>query len=60
MPAAEEDVPDGAADQGEFAALAGELPREAGHGRRGLAQDGRRRPALFRGQVVGIWHGHRG
>jgi len=58
--APEEDVPDGAADQGELVAVAGEQPREAGHGRRDFAQQGRRRPALFRGQVVGIWHGHRG
>jgi hypothetical protein len=58
--APEEDVPDGPADQGEFVAVAGEQPREAGHGRCGFAQQGRRRPALFRGQVVGIWHGHRG
>ena len=60
MAAPEEDVPDGAADQGEFVALAGEPLREAGHGRRGFAQQSRRRPALSWGQVVGIWHGHRG
>jgi hypothetical protein len=23
-------------------------------------QQGSRRPALLRGQVVGVWHGHRG
>ena len=60
MAAAEEDVPHGAADQGELVAVAGEPPREAGHGRSDFAQQGRRRPALFGGQVVGVWHGHRG
>src|SRR5262249_40031402 len=58
--APEEDVPDGAADQGEFVALAGEPLCEAGHGRRGFAPPGRRRPAPARGPGVGVWAGDRG
>ena len=57
--AAQEDVPDHPADQGEFVALGGEQARQAGHRRRWLAQQGGSGTALGGGEVRGIRHGTR-
>ena len=57
--AAQEDVPDHPADQGEFVAFGGEQGRQTGNRRRWPAQQGGSGTALVGGEVRGIRHGTR-